>query len=324
MGPGRIREQPNDFVVREISRANPSGSGEHLWLLVRKTNSNTEWVARELARALSRPRRDVGYAGRKDRRAVAEQWFSVRCPSRTANVTEIDITGISILAHAWHDRKLKRGYLQGNRFGIRVRNLELDPTLLEQRLSMLTQYGAPNYFGLQRFGRGLSNLRRAVSSFETGTNLGREHRSLALSAARGFLFNEILAARVAAKCWAEIRPGSLANLAGSRSVFQVEEVDANLERRLRHLDIHPTAPLFGTSSAGALAAEDQAVIDRFPVLRDGLLAAGVELGQRPTRLVIADLSWTLEGTDLTLEFRLAPGAFATAVLRELVTVSEPR
>ena len=125
LGTGRIREQPGDFVVREISQANPSGSGEHLWLLVRKTNCNTEWVARQLARSLGRPRRDVGYAGRKDRRAVAEQWFSVRCPSRQVSPSDVQSPGVEILAHAWHDRKLKRGYLQGNRFALRIRQVVL-------------------------------------------------------------------------------------------------------------------------------------------------------------------------------------------------------
>ncbi len=322
LGAGRIRERPGDFVVREISQANPSGSGEHLWLLVRKTDCNTEWVARQLARSLGRPRRDVGYAGRKDRRAVAEQWFSVRCPSRQVSPSDVQSPGVEILAHAWHDRKLKRGYLQGNRFALRIRQVVLQRPLLQERISMLTQFGVPNYFGLQRFGRGLSNLHRAVGAFRGTAGLSREQRSLALSAARSLLFNEILAARVEAKRWAALAPGTLAGLAGSRAVFVVDEVDAEIEQRLRRLDIHPTAPLFGApeKSPAGITAEDQAVIDRFPVLRDGLIAAGAELAQRPTRAVVADLSWELEGTDLLLEFSLAPGAFATAVVRELISV----
>ena len=294
-------------------------------MLVRKTDCNTEWVARQLARALARPRRDVGYAGRKDRRAVAEQWFSVRCPSREASLQRLEISGVNVLAHAWHDRKLKRGYLQGNRFAIRLRQVSMSAPALEQRLSLLTQFGAPNYFGLQRFGRGLSNLSRAARSFAGQLSLHREQRSLALSAARSLLFNEILAARVAAQRWAALEPGSLANLAGSRSVFQVDQVDEEIDARLRHLDIHPTAPLFGANPGAdeSLARADQAVIDRFPQLRDGLVAAGAKLSHRPTRLVVNDLSWELQGTNLLLEFRLAPGAFATAVLRELVTLAPP-
>ena len=322
LGTGRIREQPGDFVVREISQANPSGSGEHLWLLVRKTDCNTEWVARQLTRFLGRPRRDVGYAGRKDRRAVTEQWFSVRCPSRQASLSGLQLPGVELLAHAWHDRKLKRGYLQGNRFALRIRQVALEQEVLQQRISMLTQFGVPNYFGLQRFGRSLSNLQRAVQAFRGAATLSREQRSLALSAARSFLFNEILAVRVAAHRWAALAPGTLAGLAGSRAVFVVDAVDEEIEQRLRRLDIHPTAPLFGVveKQPAGVTAEDQAVIDRFPVLRDGLIAAGLKLAQRPTRAVVADLSWDLSDNDLLMEFSLAPGAFATAVLRELVSI----
>lgn len=290
---------------------------------MRKTNRNTEWVARELARALARPRRDVGYAGRKDRRAVAEQWFSVRCPSRTASIAALAIPDVTVLAHAWHDRKLQRGYLQGNRFSITVRRVAVEPSALEERLSLLAQFGAPNYFGLQRFGRGLSNLSRAVALFEGRARLPREQRSLAISAARSLLFNEILASRVSECRWAALAAGDVASLAGSRSVFVVDESDDDIERRLRQLDIHPTAPLFGAPGKGALPttrSEDQAVIDRFPVLRAGLVAVGAELAQRPTRLVVSDLSWQLEDTDLKLEFSLPPGAFATAVLREIVAI----
>ncbi len=311
-------------MVREISQANPSGVGEHLWLLVRKVECNTEWVARELARALARPRRDVGYAGRKDRRAIAEQWFSVRCPRRTASLERLDIPGVEILAHAWHDRKLQRGYLQGNRFVIQVRGVQLPGAALEERLSLLTQFGVPNYFGLQRFGRGLSNLGRALRLFVGREPLPREQRSLALSAARSLLFNEILASRVAQRRWAALAPGEVASLAGSRAVFVVTAVDEELERRLRQLDIHPTAPLFGAlgkRSPADVSPADQTVIDQFPALRDGLIAYGAELSQRPTRLVVSDLSWQLEATVLRLEFSLAPGAFATAVLREIIVAA---
>jgi tRNA pseudouridine13 synthase len=323
LGAGRIRAQAADFLVREISPVKPSGVGEHLWLLVRKTDCNTEWVAGALARFLARPRRDVGYAGRKDRAAVAEQWFSVRCPSRQARLEGLSIPGVTVLTHVWHDKKLKRGYLQGNRFSIRVREVDLAPADVEERLSLVTQYGAPNYFGLQRFGRGLSNLGAAVRFFAGAQSLGREPRSLALSAARSLLFNEILAERVREQRWAALAVGDMANLAGSRSVFPVTEVDEVLERRLRQLDIHPTAPLFGVPGRRddpPACVGDQGVIDRFPELRDGLIARRVELAQRPTRLVVSDLSWELAGTDLRLEFSLPPGVFATAVLRELVSV----
>jgi tRNA pseudouridine13 synthase len=146
---------------------------------------------------------------------------------------------------------------------------------------------------------------------------------MALSAARSLIFNEILAARVAGRNWAALSAGDLANLSGSRSVFLVTEVNEELEDRLLKLDIHPTAPLFGVAgkeSRATITAAEQTVVDRFPELRDGLLNARVELATRPTRVVVTDLSWVLEDSDLTVEFSLPPGAFATSVVREVVTV----
>src|SRR5690606_37263644 len=79
-GTARLRVQPADFRVIERVVAEPEGAGEHLWLYARLTGCNTGWVADQLARHYRRPRVDVGFAGRKDRHAVTEQWLSVRLP----------------------------------------------------------------------------------------------------------------------------------------------------------------------------------------------------------------------------------------------------
>jgi len=57
-----------------------------------------------------------------------------------------------------HTNKLKRGHLRGNRFVIRIR--EVDPlkvTLAKKRLEQLQQTGMPNFFGPQRFGYRCNN-----------------------------------------------------------------------------------------------------------------------------------------------------------------------
>src|SRR5256885_2227692 len=74
---GTLRTEPEDFVVEEELGFAPSGTGQHVLLKIRKRNANTQWVARELARLCGCHPRDIGYAGLKDRRAIAFQWFSV-------------------------------------------------------------------------------------------------------------------------------------------------------------------------------------------------------------------------------------------------------
>jgi tRNA pseudouridine13 synthase len=89
LGRARLRVEAEDFVVQEDLGFAPSGVGSHALLRVRKRGANTEWVARELARAVGCRPFDVGYAGLKDRCAVTTQWFSVpmpRAPRRNASV----------------------------------------------------------------------------------------------------------------------------------------------------------------------------------------------------------------------------------------------
>lgn len=68
---------PEDFVVDEIPLYRPSGEGEHTFVRVEKRLRNSEEVRRELARLAGVRPVEVGYAGRKDRIAIARQWFSV-------------------------------------------------------------------------------------------------------------------------------------------------------------------------------------------------------------------------------------------------------
>jgi tRNA pseudouridine13 synthase len=53
---------------------------------------------------------------------------------------------------------------------------------------------------------------------------------------------------------------------------------------------------------------------------EGLAAQRMDQERRPLRLRVADLTWRVEGGVLELSFTLPAGAFATAVLREVVEV----
>lgn len=130
LGAGRLRAEPEDFVVDEDLGFAPSGAGAHVLVRVRKRGANTEWVGREIARHAGCRPGDVGFAGLKDRHAVTTQWFSVPSPRGAAYVGDMIalLTGAKgdgyevLEAHA-HAKKLPRGALAGNRFAIRVRDV---------------------------------------------------------------------------------------------------------------------------------------------------------------------------------------------------------
>ena len=72
--------QPMDFQVSEVLDIDLEGTGEHLYLHIEKTATNTDEVASLLERTCAVTSADIGASGLKDRHAVTRQWFSVRTP----------------------------------------------------------------------------------------------------------------------------------------------------------------------------------------------------------------------------------------------------
>jgi tRNA pseudouridine13 synthase len=324
---GRLRVEPADFQVEEIPAFAPDGEGEHVLLWVRKTGANTEWVARRLAAHACVPGAAVSYAGLKDRHAVTSQWFSVhlgRAPE--PDWAGLEVPGVEILARHRHRRKLRRGALSGNRFRIRARDLCGDPGLLDARLEQVRARGVPNYFGEQRFGHDDGNLRAARALFAGNAGRVPRHlRGLWLSAARSQIFNEVLAMRVERGEWDCPLAGDRLQLAGSHSHFLAETLDEVLIGRARAFDLDPTGPLWGDGelpTRGDPAALERGVAERFADWAAGLAAAGLRQERRALRLRVLELTAEREGDDLVLAFALPAGAYATAVLRELVDGSD--
>ena len=318
---GRLRTEPEDFLVEEQLGFEPAGAGQHVLLRVRKRDANTQWIARELARACGCRPPDVGYAGLKDRHAVATQWFTVP-QSRLSpdDWVTIRTAEYEVLEAHRHSRKLPRGALAGNRFVIRVRHIAIDDASLATRLAAIETRGVPNYFGPQRFGRGGANLKRIG---EDARALAPAERGFVLSAARSLVFNTVLAERVADGSWERLEPGDLANLDGRASHFRVEAVGQALVDRIAQLDIHPTGPLWGRGappSGGRVQDLEQRIAAGLSAACALVERAGMEQERRGLRLAVRDLRWRRDGDaadSIILEFRLGRGAYATAVVREV-------
>jgi tRNA pseudouridine13 synthase len=320
--PATLKAAPEDFHVEEQLSFEPSGTGPHWLLRVEKRTANTRWVAAEIARLAGVPASDVGYAGLKDRHAVAVQWFSVPSLATTAEFwNSVRTPEFKVLETRANLRKLRRGALSGNRFRIRLRNATWSREQLDLKLDALRAHGAPNYFGPQRFGRDGYNLDRVAAWVQSRVApRGRAERSFTLSAARSLLFNTVLARRVEAGDWSQLAPGDLASLEGSGSHFSVAAVDDELRRRLSVFDIHPSGPLWGR---GQPATQGQALQHELEVSRelaavaDLLAGAGLSQERRALRCAIRDLSVEREASTVTFSFSLGRGQFATAVLREI-------
>jgi len=324
LGTGLLRAQPDDFVVEEDLGFAPAETGQHVLLKVRKRDANTQWVARELARVCGCRPMDVGFAGLKDRRAVAVQWFTVPKSAQLLEAwTTVQTPEFEVLeAHA-HTRKLPRGALAGNGFVIRVRDVNVTDQQLAERVGLIFRRGVPNYFGPQRFGRQASNLAQISAGLRA---LRMPQRGFVLSAARSLIFNAALAERVRDGSWDRLEAGDVANLDGRGSVFSVDAVDATLADRCLHLDIHPSGPMWGRGSPatkGRVLELESRVGGQFPEPAALVQDAGMDQERRGLRLAVRNLEWTREPDAIVLRFRLTRGSFATTVLRELFDVTTP-
>ncbi len=321
-GTGKIRSIAQDFIVKENLSFEPSGAGEHAFLHIQKQGENTEYIARQLSRFANVRQRDVSYAGLKDRYALTAQWFSVWLPGKAdPDWAQFDSDSIKVLHAVRHARKLKRGVLSGNSFKLVIRDWQGDRTKTVRQLELIKAKGIANYFGSQRFGNEGQNVNKALALFD-GAKVGREQRSIYLSAARSYLFNLILADRVAQNNWNQSLTGDSYQFDLSHSCFQSDQPDADIIRRLADKDIHPTGVLWGRGdadvSADALAIE-QAVIQAHQALAQGLIANAVDRDRRALRVNVQDLYWQfIDDITLELGFTLAAGSYATSVLREII------
>ena len=300
-----FRCSPEDFVVDEQLGFTPDGVGEHLMLQIRKRGENTAWVAEQLANFFGIKTMDVGFCGLKDRHAQTSQWFSLYLPksdpeedaARLAAFFAGTEAQVELLTSGRHTKKLRRGQHEANFFQITLRHVASFAGL-DLRLNRILEQGVPNYFGEQRFGRNQSNLHSASRWFDRGEVIrNRNKKVMAKSAARSYLFNRVLAGRVANGSWDQIvdkDPDSTSGPLWGRGRSQVSDALAQVEM--------------------------QALEGKAAWLR-GLEHVGLQQERRALVLKPVGFSWEQKGGGLNLAFGLPPGAFATSVLREIAFLS---
>ncbi|SFV21875.1 tRNA pseudouridine(13) synthase TruD [Pseudidiomarina donghaiensis] len=324
---GVFKASPEDFQVTEILElpvTEPSEqAGEHQWLWVEKKGANTAFVASQIAEFAGVKERDVSYSGLKDRHALTYQWFSVQLPGQALlDWARLEHPEFKVLTAALQPRKLKTGTHKGNHFVLRIRQID-QPEVFAQRWQAIVEKGVPNYFGAQRFGHNGQNIEQAKRWFkgELKRRPSRHQSGLYLSAARSFLFNQVVHERLSAN---RLQPevGDAMMLQGSQSFFVVDSIDDALKARFASGDIQLTAPLPGSGrqlTQANIAELEAGVYVRYPDLYQGLRKQRIDEGRRALLLQLQEpqMRWLTDDC-AELEFTLGRGAFATSVLRELI------
>ena len=314
---GRLGDAPEDFVVDEVPAYAPSGEGPHFFVRVRKRDRNTAEVREALARAAGCPPMDVGFAGRKDRHAVTTQWFSLpKAP------VDPGLEGVELLETTPHNNKLRIGHLKGNRFKVRL--VELDPDAPARQPALLERLsqGVPNYYGEQRFGRDTRGLRDALGFVAEPRRRVKDPQFLA-SVLQSAIFNTWLGARISAGALHTLVPGDVLKKRETGGLFVSEDAAADAPR-VASGEVDPTGPLpGGRMRAGLAEALEREQVALLSVLPDAEMRAVLDRfapgTRREARIFPADLNVTLDAAtrEATLEFFLPAGSFATVLLAEL-------
>ena len=316
---GNLREDIADFVVEEIPSYLPSGAGGHAYAFIEKRELTTMDVVSALAEA-GVPRRAVGFAGQKDKYAVARQWISVPAENATAFESMGDVGGLTVLETSLHRNKLGLGHLRGNRFSVRVRNPRNDwQPLVEDVLAHLREVGVPNYFGPQRFGSFNTNIVDGMRLIRgEKMRVDRRMQRFYQSALQSHLFNWLLKMRMERGLYATVLAGDRAQKHDTGGMFVVEDGAAESER-VRRMEISAALPLFGKKarvSGGDAGELELRVLSEFG-LEYGQFR-GIPGARRISRIRLDDASIESAEGGYVVEFTLPKGSFATSVMRELM------
>ena len=188
---------PRDFTVEEIPLYEFSGTGEHLIVQARKKGLSTWELTDLLSNRLGIPRRQIGYAGLKDKHALTTQFLSLPA-SAEEELKNFEHEGVKILGTTRHENKLRVGHLKGNRFRLRFKKvLGVQKEKIDRVLDWIEVNGMPNYFGEQRFGTEGNNWQDGHAIVEGKLRVReRKMREFLISAYQSKLFNDWLSRRI--------------------------------------------------------------------------------------------------------------------------------
>ncbi len=227
-----------------------------------------------------------------------------------------------MLSYARHNKKLRTGALTGNRFELTLRQVTHCDALIE-RWQTIVEQGVPNYFGEQRFGIDGGNIEKAKTLFSGTKVKDKKKRGIYLSAARSYLFNDLVSQRIEHQHFMQLFAGDVCMLAGTQSVFLADEIDDKLANRLLEKDIDITAPMWGAGdlmTKGDVLAFEQAIAQKHEDIAEGLPRFGLKQERRRIRLCLSDAEIQVNEAEqsVTLGFVLPAGCYATTILRELL------
>ena len=137
----KFKELNSDFIVEEVIDLKIDEKGRYSYFLLKKENRNTLEVINRIIKVTNINKRDIGYAGLKDRNAITKQFISTRNINND-QLLNLKIDGVSLTYVGKGNLPITLGSLKGNKFKIIVRDLD--------KKGKKTNF-LENYFDDQRF-----------------------------------------------------------------------------------------------------------------------------------------------------------------------------
>ena len=135
-----MKEIPEDFCVKEISKLEFNEKGRYYYYLLKKRNYNTLDAIKRISEKLRIDMMRIGYAGNKDKFAITEQYISIKdYKINNLNLKDIELTFVGN-----GSKPILLGDLEKNSFRITVRGLDKKKN---GKVKWII-----NYFDEQRFG----------------------------------------------------------------------------------------------------------------------------------------------------------------------------
>jgi tRNA pseudouridine13 synthase len=178
----KLKQQPEDFQVEELTDAVPGDQGEFAFYRLQKRGWTTPDAVQAIRRRWKVDLHRVSYGGLKDRHAQTVQYLTIfHGPHR-----RLTHHGVTLEYLGQLDKPYTSKDLRANRFQLTLRDLGPDEIVhAQQALEEVRADGVPNYFDDQRFGsvsRGGEFVARALV-------LGRFEEALRLALASPYEFD---------------------------------------------------------------------------------------------------------------------------------------
>ena len=310
----RVKQSLSDFIVKElISEGFIKPKGEYEVYLLKKKGVDTLSVIRELSKRFGK----IGYAGLKDKHGLTEQYVTMK------KGAELKTSNYELKKVGYSDKQLRRGDNTGNEFIIKV-ELSPDEMGLMKKNEDRVRGGFKNYYDTQRTGHEL------IHTSMINYLIKGDYKTALL---RYYIHKSKYAKPFAKKAYKECFKqwgdwvkcyNSLKGKVSELTLRPLKELmkSGNLIKAIKSIPSDELELMIAGYQAllfNEMIKEEQEGVVELPVISVPELRLKPRKGRRQVIVKPIDLKIKYEGNEAVLSFKLPRGAYATVLVKTLLS-----